>query len=180
MTETATNVSVESVSPDEYATRAVTVDFLYLDREECTRCRDTDDVLDEAIDRVAPLLADLDVEIERRNVHVDSERAARMTGLTVSPTIRVDGRDVHADPLVSTCESCGDLCDCGEDIDCRLWAYRGEEYETPPVEMLIDAILRGAVTAAEDAKHRVAPLPANLQQFFGTESEETDDSNGCC
>lgn len=147
MTDTAANVSVDSVSPDEYAARTVTVDLLYLDREECPRCRGTEAKLDEAIGRIAPLLADLDVEITLRTVHVDSEPAARVTGLTVSPTIRVDGRDVQPEPLVSGCEDCGDLGDCDEEIDCRMWRYRGGEHTTPPAELLVEEILRGALAS---------------------------------
>lgn len=176
------NVTVESVSPAEYATRTVTVDFLYLDREECTRCRDTDDVLADAIDQVAGLLSQLSVEVDVRTVHVESEVAARQVGLAVSPTVRVNGRDVQPDYAVSTCESCGDLCDCGEDVDCRLWHYRGQDHETPPVELFVEALLRGAVVGGQKPTAeptRDEPLPANLQRFFGSDRDENQ-SDGCC
>ena len=182
--DTHPNVSTEVVAPAEYATRTVSVEFLYLDREECTRCRDTEDALTEAIDRVAPLLATLDVELRVEHVHVDSERAARLTELSVSPTVRVNGRDVQPDYAVSTCESCGELCDCGETVDCRLWTYRGETHESPPVELFVEALLAGAIddrggTAQSAGRH--ATVPSNLRGFFGSaEGEHPDDDPDCC
>lgn len=180
------NVTVEDPSPASYATRTLTVDFLFLDREDCERCSATDDSLRDAIEAVADLLARLGVEIVVRNVHVEDEAAARRTRLEISPTIRIDGRDVQPDYLESACESCGERCGCGgrcaDGISCRVWLYRGEEYTTPPVELIVKALLRVAVSARpptdlsrEATDYR---LSDDLRKFFGTSAPVSDDAEG--
>jgi hypothetical protein len=177
------NVSVEELTPAEYATRTVTVDLLYLDRESCSRCRDTDEALQTAVDRVADLLADLDAAVEVRTVQVDTAAAARRTGLPVSPTVRVDGRDVQPDHEANPCGDCTDLGDGNESVDCRLWRYRGETHESAPVDMLVEAILRGAVAPAHSPTRRRretgGDVPADLRRFFGEETGD-DVSEPCC
>lgn len=84
------NVTVKEASPASYATRTLTVDFLFLDRVDCERCSGAEESLRDAIEAVADLLARLGVEIVVRNVHVEDEAAARRTRLKISPTIRID------------------------------------------------------------------------------------------
>ena len=192
------NVTVEDVAPSEYPTRTLAVDFLFLDREVCRRCRGTEESLHAALDRVNGLLADLGVDVVLRNVHVETASDARRTGLEASPTVRIDGRDVQPNPVETPCESCGELADgCGEfddgsTVDCRGWRYRGEERATPPVELLVEEVLRAAFTksATHDDRTPTAGyrLPENLRRFFGapdthrdrsTERPEADDE-ACC
>ena len=187
-THAAPNVTVEDVAPDEYPTRTLAVDFLFLDRESCRRCRGTEESLRAALDRVGPLLADLGVDVALRNVRVETAADARRTGLEVSPTIRVDGRDVQPDPVETPCESCGELLDRrggfddGPAVDCRSWRYRGEEHVTPPVELLVEEILRAAVAerAAPDDRDPTARyrVPENLRRFFDADASRRNDSSG--
>ncbi|MFC4248240.1 DUF2703 domain-containing protein [Natribaculum luteum] len=176
------NVTVEALSADEYAKRTLTVDFLYLDREVCSRCRGTEAALGDALERVAPLLADLGVDVAVRTVHVQSAADARRVGLEVSPTIRVDGRDLQPAYRESTCESCGDLCDCEGGVDCRIWTYDGREHTTPPVELLLEGLLRAAVgTATTQSEQSEADdrLPENLERFFAETSPDSADETDC-
>ena len=155
---------------DEYTRRRVTVDFLYLDTESCERCIGTEDALETALDRLDPLLAPLDVGLTVRKIHVSDLAAAEATQLAVSPTIRIDGRDIQPDYIENTCESCGDLCDCEDAVDCRLWRYRGETQTTAPVEILIEALVAAvAPTHAVGAPDGdAAPqLSATVRGFFG-------------
>ncbi len=66
----------------------------------------------------------------------------------------------------SLCESCGDLC--GDQVDCRVWIYQGQEYTVPPKGMLIEAILKaiygGLPQAGETAEEYV--MPENLRNFY--------------
>lgn len=146
------NVTVEESSAVAAGRRRIAVDFLFLDRETCTRCAGTETALEAAIDRVAPLLDDIGVDVDVRPIHVDSADAARRTELEVSPTIRIDGRDVQPDVMTSACANCGEYCADGAGIDCRLWTYRGETHATPPVELLVEAILEAAVGRPEAAE----------------------------
>lgn len=188
------NVTVEEASPASYATRTLTVDFLFLDREDCERCSGAEESLRDAIEAVADLLARLGVEIVVRNVHVEDEAAARRTRLEISPTIRIDGRDVQPEYAESACESCGDLCGCGgrcadgDGVSCRVWLYRGEEYTTPPVELIVEALLRGALSARPPANPPQETtdyrLSDDLGRFFGNSPSVSNDAEGghssCC
>ena len=177
------NVTVEDVTPADYPTRTLAIDFLFLDRETCRRCGDAEKSLRAALDRVGGLLADLGVAVVRRDVHVETAADARRTGLEVSPTVRVDGRDVQPNPVETPCESCGELADCcegfdgGPAVDCRGWRYRGEVRATPPVELLVEAILRAAFEdrAANDVTTEYG-LPENLRRFFGASPPRRDGS----
>ncbi len=176
------NVTVEERSADEHARRTLTVDFLYLDREVCSRCRGTEAALEDALERVAPLLADIGVDVAVRTVHVQSAADARRVGLEVSPTIRVDGRDLQPEYRESTCESCGDLCDCEGGVDCRMWTYDGREHTTPPVELLLEGLLRAAVDSGPTAPSRSETddrLPENLERFFAGASPDSADETDC-
>lgn len=173
------NVTVESVSPATHARRTVTIEFLFLDRERCERCRGTGDALEEALSRVAGLLDDLGVDVEVRTIHVRTARDARRVRLETSPTIRIDGRDLQPTFAESQCDPCGDLGAC-DAVDCRLWRYRGEDHETPPVPLLVEAILRHSTAperAAEQPRDGEYRLPGNLASFFGDASGPED---GCC
>ena len=69
----------------------------------------------------------------------------------------------------SLCESCGDLC--GDEVYCRVWTYKGKEYDIPPKAMIVDAILRHVYgdtnIVLEDKKSKEAyQLPENLRRFF--------------
>lgn len=175
-------VSVVQSPAEAYTRRTVTVDFLYLDNESCERCMRTEDALETAIEQVEPIFEPLDVGITVRDTHVSSLEAAEATQLAVSPTIRIDGRDIQPDYLENTCESCGDLCECKGDVDCRLWRYRGEEYTTVPVELLVKALVHAIApnqTQFDRSREGQAyQLSSNVQDFF-TSSEDDVSECGC-
>lgn len=146
--------------------RQLLVEFLYLDLEKCSRCRETEQVLDEAVAEVRPVLRTTGIELELRKIHVQSEEQARDLGFISSPTIRVNGRDLQEELRENLCESCSDLC--GDEVNCRVWVYNGEEYVVPPKALLVEALLRAAYGNWQSA---AAPpgepeVPENLRRFF--------------
>lgn len=176
-----TTLAPRDVSPADYGTRTVTVDFLFLDRVDCDRCRETEGSLETAIERVRPLFDEIDATIDYRRIHVDSIDAARRTELDVSPTIRIDGRDVQPEFAASSCESCTDIGDGETVVDCRDWVYRGEAYEVAPVPLLIEALLRGAVDTSSTAETSRSHfrLSEEMRSFFEGEPEDGDCGCGC-
>ncbi|RKD88141.1 DUF2703 domain-containing protein [Halopiger aswanensis] len=185
-TDARPTVTVEDRPADSYPRRTLLVDFLFLDRDRCDRCRGTEASLHEALERLEPIFDVLDVEVVVRNVHVTSEVAARRTRLESSPTVRIDGRDVQPAFDESSCETCGDLCSAEAGINCRTWTYRGEQHAQAPPDLLLEALLRAALSPRDRA--RSAPrepyrVPENLQRFFGDDgsgppaAERTDP---CC
>jgi hypothetical protein len=131
--------------------RLLGLDFLYLDRRVCARCVAAGEALDAALAAAAPALAALGVAVERRDIHVATATDAAAHDLRLSPTVRLDGRDLQPEAARDRCESCGTLCGCAEGIDCRLWRWQGERHEAPPVGLLVDALLRAALGSGDDA-----------------------------
>jgi len=177
-------VSIAQPSAGTYARRTVTVDFLYLDTESCDRCRGTETALESALERVEPVLDAIDVSVTVRDVHVSSLAAAESTQLAVSPTIRIDGRDIQPNFIESACESCGDLCACEGDVDCRLWRYRGEEHTIAPVGLLVKALVQAIaphqMEATESRGAEAYQLSSNVREFVeGSGDEETDGGCDC-
>jgi hypothetical protein len=144
--------------------KKIDIDFLYLDLESCTRCCGTETSLKEALEAVKTTLdaAGFDVSV---NYHlIASEDEAQEFKFLSSPTIRVNGRDIDTDIKESKCESCGDIC--GEDIDCRVWVYKGKEYTVPPKELIVNSILEEIYSPKEDKPQDDYVMPENLKKFF--------------
>jgi hypothetical protein len=186
MNDSTDSEAVSIIRPvaEKYTRRTVTVDFLYLDNESCDRCMGTEDALEAALERVEPVLNALDVGITVRDVHVSTLEAAEATQLAVSPTIRVNGRDIQPDYIEGTCESCGDLCEGDNNVECRLWQYRGAEHSTAPVgllvESLVEAIPPDRMQSGEPRESQAYQLSSNVRDFFEESgSDESDCGCGC-
>ena len=143
---------------DTEAQATLEIEFLFLDLTTCSRCLGADRSLASALTVVGEVLAATGVEVEVTKVLVDSEEQARALRFVSSPTIRVDGQDVALELRESSCgsEACTD--GCGEQIACRVWVHRGQEYTEPPVAMIVDAIL-GHVYGAAPANAAPGPKP---------------------
>ncbi len=147
----------------------IIIDFLYLDLNVCNRCQGTDQGLEEAIADATKVLESAGVEIIVNKIHINSKEKAIQYRFVTSPTIRVNGRDIQMEFKESLCESCGDLC--GDEVDCRVWVYKGKEYNVPPKAMIIDAILREVYgntkkMSDNEVNKKLYQLPENLRRFF--------------
>lgn len=145
--------------------KEIVIDFLFLDVSVCTRCQGADNSLDEALGDVAKVLEATSVAVKVNKINVNTEELALKHQFVSSPTIRVNGRDIQLEIKESLCESCGDLC--GDEVDCRVWVYQGEEYNIPPKAMIIEAILKSVYGIEAEIIHDSEYLvPANLKQFY--------------
>lgn len=150
--------------------RKIVIDFMYLDLSICTRCQGTEDSIEEAIADVAKVLELTGAEVVVNKIHIDSKEKAIQYRFESSPTIRINGKDIQLEIKESLCESCGDLC--GDEVDCRVWVYKGKEYNVPPKAMIIDAILREVYSNSELSgngaknKEKEYEIPENLKRFF--------------
>lgn len=146
--------------------RRIDIDFMYIDLSVCNRCQGTDVSLDEAIAEVSAVLKAAGVEVKVNKIHINSEQQAHQLRFASSPTIRVNGRDIQMNVKESLCESCGDLC--GDEVDCRVWVYQGNEYTVPPKALIVDAILRevyGGSSCVPSLEEEFV-VPDNLKHFF--------------
>lgn len=150
--------------------KKIIIDFMYLDLSICTRCQGAEDSLEEAIADVAKVLELTGAEVVVNKIHIDSKEKAIKYRFESSPTIRINGNDIQLEMKESLCESCGDLC--GDEVDCRVWVYKGKEYNVPPKAMMIDAILREIYSNNElsgngkQSKQKEYEIPENLRRFF--------------
>lgn len=148
----------------------LTIDFLYLDLTVCSRCQETESKLDQAIKEVSALLTSAGYSIHVNKVNITSKELAVKYEFVSSPTIRINGTDIALEVKESHCTECGDLC--GENVDCRVWEYEGNEYTEPPKELIVNAILKdvygGGNQTAPKSPYR---LPNNLKVFFEGKSK---------
>jgi Domain of unknown function (DUF2703) len=159
------------------------IDFLYLDLTTCTRCRGADRNLESALEVARDILTAAGTEVEVNKIHVESAAQARELGLVSSPTIRVNDRDIAHELRESSCGCEGCTDGCGESVDCRVWVHRGREHTEPPVELILDAILREVYggSAVERARHpEPDELPENLERFFAGKAAAVPAATGCC
>jgi hypothetical protein len=122
--------------------------------------------LDEALDEVSKVLQAANLEVILNKVNVNTKELAIKYKFISSPTIRINGKDIQMDVKESLCESCGDLC--GDEVDCRVWTYNGQDYTYPPKAMLIEAVLKnvyGADTDEVKVEQNYA-MPENLAKFY--------------
>ena len=146
--------------------KKIIIDFLYLDLSVCTRCQGAESNLDEALKDVSNVLEATGTDVEINKVNVNTEALAVKYKFLTSPTIRVNGRDIQMEYKESLCESCGDLC--GDEVDCRVWVYQGNEYTEPPKAMIIEGILKSVYAGdlggnIEELKYI---MPENLVHFY--------------
>jgi hypothetical protein len=152
--------------------KKITIDFLFLDLSVCTRCQGAESSLEEALKDVSNVLDATGTDVEINKVNVNTEELAVKYKFKTSPTIRVNGRDIQMDYKESLCESCGDLC--GDEVDCRVWIYQGNEYTEPPKAMIIEGILKtvysGDLGYAKKEPEYV--IPENLVHFYNVMKEK--------
>jgi O-phosphoseryl-tRNA(Cys) synthetase len=146
--------------------KRLVIDFLYLDLSVCTRCQGTDSSLDEALAEVSKVLEATGTKVILNKVNINTEELAVAYKFVSSPTIRVNGHDIQMDVHESLCESCGDLC--GDQVDCRVWVYQGQEYTVPPKAMVIEGILKEVYGEKKDVPESEQEYitPENLRNFY--------------
>lgn len=131
--------------------RNLVIDFLYLDLSSCSRCQATDRVLDRALDEMRGELKGVK-ELTVNKVRITSDREAEERNVVRSPTIRINGIDAEeilagkAEVTESCCPACSQVCGdsmpktTGGGDKCRTFRYKGKTYNSPPKEMIKEAV----------------------------------------
>lgn len=178
---------------DKEIRKNITLDYLYLDLNSCTRCVGTDKNLETAINMLRDIFDVTGIKLTVNKILIDTEAKAREYNFEVSPTIRINDRDIALDAKESCCDSCTDLSGCEEGTDCRVWEYNGKEYTEAPVGLIVEALLReifGSQSEHTDSGKRSGDIPENLKSFFrGKQYKnqlpsasccDSDDNDSCC
>ncbi len=143
----------------------ISIDYLYLDLNTCDRCVSTDMVLEEVLEIITPALKVAGFDLIYNKIEMATEELAIKHKFLSSPTIRVDGRDICLSVKESSCGCCSDIS--GTAVDCRVFEYKGREYEVPPQEMLAKAIYE-AIFSKTSGNEQTSnyKLPDNLKKFY--------------
>jgi hypothetical protein len=160
--------------------RQIEIELLALDLSTCTRCLGTLKNIETAVQVVEKTLQAKGVDLQVRKTLIESEEQARLHRFSSSPTVRVNGRDLVLEAVESKCDSCTDLCGCEEGTSCRVWKYRGKEYNEAPVELVVEAILD---QLRDNPTLELPPypgVPENLRQFFASRARRSAESAACC
>jgi NAD-dependent dihydropyrimidine dehydrogenase PreA subunit len=161
--------------------KKVLVEYLYLDLDSCERCIGTDNILDEVMMLLTPVLQMAGYRVEYNKIKVETAEIAQKYKFLSSPTIRVNGLDICQSVAENSCGCCSEIS--GTDVDCRVFAYNGQTYEVPPKEMLAQAILQ-AVFGQKETGCSCGDyvLPDNLKTFYEGKSGKSACASGgnCC
>lgn len=130
------------------------IDFLYLDISVCDRCKAADKVLDDALEDLREKLRILK-QLTINKIKIRDDKEAKEYNFVRSPTIRINGIDIEkilkgnkakiTDNYCSDCSKvCGESCSdtTGGGTNCRTFEYKGKMYNSPPKEMIKEAILK--------------------------------------
>jgi len=174
-------LDMDTVTPT--AAKRVTVDFLFIDLEVCTRCLVTNANLEAALSEVSQVLSTAGVEVSVTRTLVESEEQARVLRFFSSPTIRVNGKDIALEFRERRCETC-ESCACNGTVNCRVWVFQGREYTEAPTAMIVDAILREVYAGQPQSAPEQSPIedvPENLARFFaGKAQQKATEESSCC
>ena len=154
--------------------KSVKIEYLFLDLQTCDRCIGTDQVLDEVVETITPVLELAGYQVEYQKIEMTTARLAEKYRFLSSPTIRVNGQDICTTVKESECGCCSQIS--GTAVDCRVFEYEGSVYEVPPQAMLAEAILRSVFTPNGAPCCSCYTLPDNLKTFFAGK----DSKNGSC
>lgn len=143
--------------------RNVRIDYLYLDLTSCERCIGTDEVLEEVIRAIAPVLDMAGYRVEYHKKEMSTPELAEQYHFLSSPTILVNGRDIFGSVRESACGCCGEIA--GVPVDCREFEYEGVSRTVPTKRMIADALLKSLylLPACSDEPY---VLPENLRRFY--------------
>ena len=166
--------------------RTIDVELLYLDLSQCQRCTGAQAALTAALDALKPAFAAIGAAPRVTETHVASLEQARALDFIASPTIRIDGRDIQPEAHLNRCEDCGTLCNCLTGVDCRLWEWRGQRQETPPVGLIMEQLMASLINQDQTAPNAPSPAhrqegEANIEKFFASAAQvEGRPSQSCC
>jgi len=121
-------------------TRLVVIDFLYVDDSDCKLHLETEKNLQNAIAGIFNVLELAGIEIVLNKINVNSKELAIKHKFIVSPTIRVNGRDIPMETREIFCDSREEPS--RDKLKCRVWMYKGQEYSIPPTALLTEGLLK--------------------------------------
>jgi len=153
--------------------KKITIQYLYLDLDQCTRCQQTEENLNVAVGELENKFSEYLFSVEL--IHIDKIEKAQEYRFESSPTIRINGKDMPIKLVETKCIPCGEIA--GSDVDCRVWEYKGEQYDSAPIKMIVDHV-SGFIESNNNIStdnDKTFVLPSNIKEFFESKSKKQ-----CC
>lgn len=122
----------------EGVAKKLNVEFRYLDRDGCSRCRETDKIVTKTMEELKKALKELDAEV------IFKTRKLPKSKLHLSNSILINGEDLekilnkNETEKTSICHGCSDIMK--EKCECRAYSYKGKKSSHITKGMIKDAI----------------------------------------
>jgi len=119
-------------------TKKLRIEFRYVDRDTCSRCRTTDKNVEMTVRGLRKALRESDIAVDFKTTKLPLDRLAQ------SNSVLINGKDVEE--LVnnkrkvrsSACRGCGEILE--SPCECRAYTYRGKKHSYIPRAMIREAI----------------------------------------
>ena len=114
------------------------IEFRYVDRNTCSRCRTTDKNVERTVQGLRKALRESGISVDFKTT------ALPMSKLAQSNSILINGKDVEGivngkkNIRSSACRGCGKILKSA--CNCRAYIYRGRKYPYVPRAMIREAI----------------------------------------
>lgn len=140
------------------------IEYIYLDLESCSRCMLAEKDLMEALSELEKPMKRLGIRFDVVTKQIENEEETAAYRFYSSPTVRANGIDLLGAIEENDCADCSEIS--GTLTQCRTFIYKGMKYDSPPVPMLMEAILKvyfGLCDVKTEADYKI---PENLKSFF--------------
>jgi len=119
-------------------TKKLRIEFRYVDRNTCSRCRTTDKNVEKTVQGLRKALQETGVAIDFKTTKLPVSR------LTQSNSILINGKDIERivnrkkNVRSSACKGCSEIME--SPCECRTYIYRGKKHVYIPQAMIREAI----------------------------------------
>ena len=114
------------------------IEFRYVDRNTCSRCRTTDKNVERTVRGLRKALRESDFAVDFKTTKLPVSKLAQ------SNSVLINGKDVEEivngkkNVRLSACQGCGKILKSA--CNCRAYIYRGRKYQYVPRAMIREAI----------------------------------------
>jgi len=114
------------------------IEFRYVDRSTCSRCRTTDKNVERTVRGLRKALEEAGVAVDFKTTKLPVSKLAQ------SNSILINGKDVEElvngkrKALSSACRGCSEIME--SPCECRAYTYRGKKHSYIPQAMIREAI----------------------------------------
>jgi len=119
-------------------TKKLRIEFRYVDRDTCSRCRTTDKNVEMTVRGLRKALRESDIAVDFKTKKLPVSKLAQ------SNSILINGKDVEElvngkrTALFSACRGCSEIIE--SPCECRTYVYRGKKHSYIPQAMIREAI----------------------------------------